>query len=137
VERGKEWVLSSYEAMRKRGGFSEQLLCKVLGGLSGRQYEGTVVQAAEAFGVSPSAVSRRLVEATAKRLQEFQGRNLDDFHPFAIFLDTIHRAGQAFIVAVGIDPGGQKRVLGFWEGASENHEVARGLLDDMEERGCG
>ena len=30
---------------------------------------------------------------------------------------------------------GQKRVLGFWEGATENAEVAESLLVDLEERG--
>src|SRR5438552_3026705 len=48
-----ELDLRSYQAMKERHGFSEQLLGKVLRGLSGRQYEQTVVNAAEAFGVSP------------------------------------------------------------------------------------
>ncbi len=54
---------------------------------------------------------------------------------FALFLDTIHRGGQAFIVALGIDLSGQKRALGFWEGATENHEICEGLLADLERRG--
>ena len=41
----------------------------------------------------------------------------------------------AFVVALGLDLQGQKRVLGFWEGATENAEVAETLLADLEARG--
>ena len=101
----------------------------------GRRYRETVVNAAQAFGVSPSAVSERLVEATSQKLKEFRERRLEDFPPFAVFLDTVHRGGVAFVVALGLDIEGQKRVLGFWEGATENAEVAEMLLADLAERG--
>jgi transposase-like protein len=127
--------LKSYEAMRDSEGFSEQLLGQSLAGLSARRYRETVVNAAEAFGVSPSAVSERLVEATAQRLKEFRERRLEDFGVFAVFLDTVHRGGTAFVVALGLDSSGQKRALGFWEGATENAEVGEMLLADLEGRG--
>jgi putative transposase len=105
-----------------------------LAGLSARRYRETVVGAATAMGVSPSAVSGRLVEATTQKLKEFRERGLQDFAPFAVFLDTVHRGGTAFVVALGLDTSGQKRVLGFWEGATENAEVAQTLLTDLEGR---
>jgi transposase-like protein len=136
LRRGdKEVTLKSYEAMRQSDGFSEQLLGQSLAGLSARRYRETVVGAAEAFGVSPSAVSERLVEATSQKLKEFRERSLEDFAPFAVFLDTIHRGGVAFVVALGLDGSGHKRALGFWEGATENAEVAQELLEDLQRRG--
>jgi len=36
---------------------------------------------------------------------------------------------------LGIDKEGNKHVLGFWQGAAENHEVCEELLADMERRG--
>lgn len=136
LRRGdKELGLKSYRAMRDPEGFSEELLGKSLAGLSARRYRETVVGAAEAFGVSPSAVSQRLVEATAHKLKDFRQRRLEDFAVFAVFLDTVHRGGSAFVVALGLDTYGQKRVLGFWEGATENAEVGQMLLRDLEERG--
>jgi transposase-like protein len=131
----KEVSLKSYEAMHGTEGFSEQLLAQSLAGLSARRYRETVVGAAEAFGVSPSAVSEHLVQATTQKLKEFRERPLGDFAPFAMFLDTIHRGGVAFVVALGLDLSGQKRALGFWEGATENSEVAQELLKDLQERG--
>lgn len=132
---GREVPLKSYEAMQDAEGFSERLLGQCLAGLSGRRYRETVVNAATAFGVSPSAVSERLVEATGQKLKELRERRLDDMAPFAVFMDTVHRGGTAFVVALGLDTRGQKRALGFWEGAAENAEVAQTLLGDLEQRG--
>jgi putative transposase len=130
-----EVPLKTYEQLKQRGAFSEELLAQVLRGMSARQYEETVTEAGKAFGVTPSSVSRHLVEATAKQLAQFKERQLDDFQIFAMFLDTVHRGGQAFIVAVGIDMEGIKAPLGFWEGATENHEICEELLADLERRG--
>ena len=131
----KELGLKSYQAMRDTEGFSEELLGKSLAGLAARRDRETVVGAAQAFGVSPSAGSERLVEATAQKLKEFRERRLEDFAVFAAFLDTVHRGGTAFVVALGVDTSGQKRALGFWEGATENAEVGEMLLRDLEDRG--
>jgi transposase-like protein len=106
----------------------------VLRGLSCQKYAETVVEAAQAFGVSASSVSRHIITATAGQLQEFKERSLSELIPFAIFLDTIHRGGEAFIVGLGIDTSGAKTVLGFWQGATENHELCEELLADMERR---
>jgi len=121
--------------MQQTDGFSQQLLGQALAGLSGRRYRETLLNAAEAFGVSPSAVSERLVEATTQQLKDFRERRLEDFAAVAVFLDTVHRGGMALVVALGLDVQGQKRALGFWEGATENAEVAEMLLADLEGRG--
>ena len=134
VEQG-EVTLQSYANMRAPGAFSEELLEKILTGVSAQKYADTVIDAARAFGVSPSSVSRRLVELTATKLKEFQARSLADFKPFAVFLDTIHRGGEAFLVALGVDVRGQKMALGFWQGSSENHEICEALFRDLERRG--
>jgi transposase-like protein len=131
----KELSLKSYQAMRDTEGFSEELLGKSLAGLSARRYRETGVGSAAAFGVSPSAVSERLVEATAQQLKDFRERRLEDLAVFAVFLDPVHRGGTAFVVALGLDLHGQKRALGFWEGATENAEVGEMLLADLEQRG--
>lgn len=92
AKRG-EVTLKSYQSMSNPGNFSEELLGKILRGLSARKYADTVISSAQAFGVSASSVSRKIVELTAKKLEEFRERSLEDIKPFAIFLDTIHRGG--------------------------------------------
>lgn len=132
-----EIALASYETLKKPGVFSEQLLNKVLGGISARKYRDTLMEAAGAFGVSPGTVSRHIVEVTAQKLKDFKERSLLGFGVFAIFIDTIHRGGEAFLIALCIDWEGHKHVLGFWQGATENHELCEELLSDMERRGLG
>ncbi len=134
-EKWQEQPLKSYSRLHEKGQFSEELFAKTMGGLATRQYEGTVETMAGAFGVSPSAVSRHIVTATAAKLAEFRERKLTEHLPFAIFLDTVHRGGSAFIVALGIDAHGDKLALGFWEGATENREICEALLRDLERRG--
>lgn len=130
-----EISLASYETLKKAGVFSEQLLNKILGGLSARKYRDTLLEAAGAFGVSPGAISRHIVEVTAQKLKDFKERSLLGIGAFAIFIDTIHRGGEAFLIALCIDWEGHKHVLGFWQGATENHELCEELLSDMERRG--
>jgi len=130
-----EIALQSYQKMKEPGGFSEELLSKILRGISCRKYSETVIETAGAFGVSANSVSRHIVAATAKKLEEFKERDLSQFTPFAIFIDTINRAGAAFMVSLGIDLEGKKQVLGFWEGATENNEVCQELFSDLERRG--
>ena len=122
--------LRTYEQLKSRGGFSEELLAQVLRGMSARKYEETVTNAGKAFGVTPSSVSRHLVEATAKQLKQFQERRLE---VFSLFRCTSTR--KAFVVALGVDREGKKLPLGFWEGATENHEICEELLSELERRG--
>lgn len=130
-----EIELKSYGKLKSPQGFSEELLNKVLRGISCQKYGETVVEAAKAFGVSATSISQHIIAATAKQLQEFKERSLAAFVPFAIFLDTVHRGGEAFVVALGINTSGEKMALGFWQGATENHEVCEELLADMQRRG--
>jgi putative transposase len=130
-----EISLQSYQRLKAPEAFSEEVLEKLLRGMSAQKYEATVLNAAQAFGVSPSAISQKMVTVTAQKLKAFQDRPLGAFKPFAIFLDTIHRGGEAFLVALGVDVEGQKMALGFWQGSSENADIGQALLADLERRG--
>ena len=130
-----EVPLKSYQALHSSGQFSEELLQKILRGVSAQKYGETVIEAAQAFGVSPTAVSNKIVELTSQKLRQFKERSLVDFKPFALFVDTIHRGGEAFLVALGVNIAGEKMALGFWQGNSENHVICEELFKDLERRG--
>src|SRR3989338_754689 len=134
-DNGKELPSRLYERLKKPKEFSEEMLAGALRGLSGRKYKGTVEELAGGFGITASSLSNRFVEASYAKLKEFLDRDLSQFKAFAIFIDTIHRGGVAFTVALGIDTNGKKQALGLWEGATENREVAGSLLSDIESRG--
>lgn len=133
-KEGKEMPLSVYEALADRSRFSNELLQKAMSGISTRNYDATLNHLLGNFGISKSSVSRHLVAATTQQLQELKERTLEDFEPFAIFLDGYHLGGEVFIVALGINTEGFKRVLGFWQGATENHSVCQELFADLEAR---
>ena len=84
TNRGKEIPLRSYQRLKAREQFSEELLFKCLAGLSERKYDSTINDCADGFGISPSSVSRHIVEATAGKLKKFCERSLNDFVPFSI-----------------------------------------------------
>jgi transposase-like protein len=131
----KEISLRLYDRLKDPKEFSEEMLASALRGLSGRKYKETVVELANGFGISASSISNRFVEASYAKLKKFRERSLGGFKTFAIFIDTIHRGGAAFTVALGIDTKGKKKALGLWEGATENREVAKSLLSDLKSRG--
>ena len=79
-----EVELPSYSKLKESGQFSEEILTKVMSGLSARRYHETIQESASAFGVSPSSTSRLFIEATTKQLKEFLERSLSDFDPFAM-----------------------------------------------------
>jgi len=68
-----EVSLQADERLRSPGQLSEELLEKILRGVSAQKYADTVIGSAEAFGVSPTSVSRKLVELTAQKLEAFKG----------------------------------------------------------------
>lgn len=135
--RNEDGEVSSaiYEKLKNPEVFSEELLDACMSGLSGRRYGEVIDNVGERFGVSKSSVSRRVKEATAKQLKDLLERRLDGFDMFAMFLDGVHKAGKVVMAAVGVNCEGEKKVLGLWEGTTENAEVCKALLSDLESRG--
>ena len=133
--QGKEASLPIYEALNDRSRFSQEILLKALKGISCRNYQSTLDGLLDDFGLSKSSVSRHLKVATIEQLKELQERLLEEIEPFAIFLDGYHMGSAVFIVGLLIDMEGKKHVLGFWEGATENHEICEELFNHLENRG--
>jgi putative transposase len=104
----------------------------MMSALSARHCRETVQDAAHAFGVSPSSVSRHFMESTSKQLKQFLERDLSGFDLFAIMLDGVHRGGVAFITAFGISVAGKKMVFSYLAGATENSGICKDLLADIE-----
>lgn len=130
-----EVEVPAYAALQNQSDLSAHLLNVLLRGVSTRQYQGVLPAMAETVGVSRSALSRRLIEASEQALAELVARRFDDVDLLVIYLDGIILGGHHLLVAVGVDRLGNKHVLGLKEGASENAVVAQGLLEDLVERG--
>jgi transposase-like protein len=130
-----EVPMKPYVRLHAPGQFSEEVLENILRGVSAQKYTKTVLEAARAFGVLPSAVSQKMVALTAQQLKALHARSLAQCTPFALFLATIHRGGEAFLVARNVGLSGEKMALGFGQGSSENHEICEALFRGLERRG--
>ena len=108
VETQTEESLAAYQALQVPRQIDEGLLLRVLKGLSTRQYAACAEAVPPAFGLSPSTVSRRFIQATARKLQHFQERSLDDYDLVALFIDGKTFAEEEMIIALGITLEGEK-----------------------------
>lgn len=133
--RDAEVPIPAYEAMQSSGPLARRMLEILLAGISTRQYEHVLPEMAETCGVSRMAVSRQFVEASVEELQALLERRFDDVDLLVIYLDGLVFGQQHVLAAVGVDSQGHKHVLGLRQGASENAEVAKALLEDLVGRG--
>ena len=132
---GGEVPLPAYEAMRAEGKLGSRMLEILLRGVSTRQYAAVLPQMAETVGVSKSSVSRQVIEASEEELRSLCERRLEELKLLILYVDGLRFGEQQVLVAVGVDEEGQKHVLGLASGASENEQVAKGLLEDLVGRG--
>lgn len=131
----REVPLEVYGLARREEAMPAAVLARMVRGVSCRDYEGVIESAAEGFGVKRSSVSRAFTMASAKKIAELRERRLDDVRFPVVFIDGIGWADTTMVVALGISEDGAKRVLGFREGATENSEVCKALLEELVERG--
>ena len=136
--QGEEVTLASYAWAAARDPLEGQTWDAVVSGVSTRNYARSLEslpQGVEERATSKSAVSRRFVALSQKRLRECLGRSLEEIEFRVVMIDGIVFRDHAVLVALGIDSGGNKHVLGLREGTTENSGVARALLSDLIRRG--
>jgi len=90
---------------------------------------------AATVGVAKSSVSRQAIEASEEELKKLCERRLEGMELLVLYVDGLRFGDHQVLVAVGVDEQGQKHVLGLAEGASENEQVVKGLLEDLVGRG--
>jgi len=132
---GTEVMIPGYEAMAMNSRLGSRILEILMKGVSTRKYKEILPEMAETVGVSKSQVSRQFVAASEKQFKQLCERRFDETEILAIYIDGIQFGDCHVIVALGVDSGGSKHVLGLREGSSENSRVATDLLNDLAERG--
>ncbi len=130
-----EVEIPAYEAMHKDGRLADRMLEILLSGVSTRRYEQVLPAMAETVGVSKSQVSRETIEAGERQLKELAERDFSGLDILAVWIDGIQLGTYHVICAVGVNAAGHKHVLGMREGATENAEIAKALLEELVARG--
>ena len=98
----REIPLESYQAFRKTKVLDQQVLNRLICGISQRQYEQVALCVPETFGIKKSSVSRHFIRTTARKLETFLTRDLSQQDIMAIFIDGKRLAETDMIVALGI-----------------------------------
>jgi putative transposase len=132
---GKEVPVPVYEAMQQDTATGERMLQILLNGVSTRRYQRVIPEMADTAGVSRSTVSRETVEASEAALKRLMERRFDEVELLIVYIDGMHFGDQCVLAAVGVDLEGRKHVLALREGATENAEAAKDLLQHLVDHG--
>ena len=134
----REIPLESWEQFQAADPLMERAVEQMVIGVSTRKYDRSLEplpKDLEASGTSKSAVSRRFIQGTQRKLDELTGRDVSTLNLKVIMIDGIHFADHVVLVALGIDDKGGKTVIGLHEGATENSASCRSLLRGLVDRG--
>jgi transposase-like protein len=130
-----EVPLQTYAQLQAPRDADQGLFRRILRGLSCGQDVETAEAVPEAFGLSPSTVSRRFIRASARQLQALQERRLDASTFVALVLDGKTFAEDTLVAALGITAQGQQICLGFVPTGTENATTCGAFLRQLVERG--
>jgi len=126
-----EHRLASYAAMRAPGNNAAAVVTALQAGMSTRSQE----WASEGV-MSKSAASRHWIEATAAKITELRERDLRKMVFFGLMLDGVCLGdGAVVVIALGLRANGEKVLLDFEVGASENAVVCTALVARLQRRG--
>jgi hypothetical protein len=131
----REVPLRGYERLQSPQVIDDIVLRRVINGIAQGRYEKAAIEVPETFGIKKTAVCRRFIRASAKRLREFLERDLSCHDIVAIFMDGKTFAENEIVIALGITIDGDKVLLGFVETNTENHRVCRDFINSLLERG--
>lgn len=131
---GKTETSDYYRKLHKLPMPTEEVIKKVIKGLSQKEYEEVTKSVVESFGLSQSTISRAFIEESRKRLEEFEKRDLGMYDFIALIIDGKYLSKDNIVIALGVTISGIKLPLGFIQTTTENSEAVKGLLKNLIER---
>ena len=131
-----EVEIPAYQVMNSGDAtLADRMLQIIMAGVSTRKYAGIITEMAHTVGVSKSQISRATIEAGEEVLKALAEKTFHDLEIVAVWIDGIQIGDYNVVCAVGVDISGEKHVLGVRQGATENAEVVKPLLEDLVARG--
>ncbi len=123
--------LESYKKLKEISSPTDELIKKIIFGISQKNYSEVSRLTAESFGLSQSSISKSFVEESKKLLSEFEERDLGNYDFVGLAIDGKYLRKQQVVIALGITIEGMKLPIGFIETTTENSESIKGLLQDL------
>ena len=131
----EEVPLKAYRRLQEPFDDDENILKRLLHGLSTHKYRESSTLAAEAFGISASNLSKRFKRCSADKLKSLQERSLTGYDFVVVFIDAKRYATDGVMIALGVTLTGHKIVLGIEQVHSENSAAIGQWLERLVERG--
>ena len=113
---------------------SEEVIKKVIKGMSQHDYEEVTKSVMESFGLSQSSISRTFIEESGKQLEAYEKRDLGFYDFIALVIDGKYLSRDNIVIALGVTITGIKVPLGFIQTTTENSVAVKGLLKNLIER---
>jgi transposase-like protein len=130
-KESKTESLESYQKLKEVSSPTDELIKKIIFGISQKNYSEVSRLTAESFGLSQSSISKSFVEESKKLLSEFEERDLGKYDFVGLAIDGKYLRKQQVVIALGITMEGIKLPIGFIETTTENSESIKGLLQDL------
>ena len=134
-ETQRAYEVRSYGLFHQASQLVRRAYQDLIRGVSTRNYRQGVSEFLEGYGVSAASVSRRMMKATALKVEELLSRSLKTLDIVVLMIDGVKVGEHTVILSLGIDTEGVKHVLGLWQGSTENNGVVKNLLSDLVSRG--
>jgi len=131
----KNRALERYKELKELSEPTEEVLNKIILGLSQRDYERVSKDFIDSFGLSQSSVSRMFIESSSKALSEFEKRDISGKDIVVLLIDGKSIRKEEIIICLGITIEGEKVVLGFVQSNTENNRAIKQLFRQLINRG--
>lgn len=131
TETNKTEGLENYKKLRELETPTDELVRKIIFGLSEKNYGEVAKTTLGSFGLSQSSVSRQFIEESKKSLEEFENRDLGKYDFIGLVIDGKYLQREQVVIALGITIDGIKIPLGFIHTTTEDNISIKGLLKDL------
>ena len=131
TETNKTEGLENYKKLREIETPADELVRKIIFGLSEKNYGEVAKTTLGSFGLSQSTVSRQFIEESKKSLEEFENRDLGKYDFIGLVIDGKYLQREQVVIALGITIDGIKIPLGFIHTTTEDNLSIKGLLKDL------
>jgi len=135
TREGQEVELESYGQLQQDGKLQRAVQERMWPGCPHGTIGERLESVLEGYGIEKSSVSRQFVAASSNQLRVLCERRLEDLNLVVLMIDGISLWRPGASGGSGDREGGEKHVLGVWQGATENTAVVKGLLEDLVDRG--
>lgn len=131
---GKCVTIPEFSMLKKIEEPGEEIMNRVLHGISTRDYKSVTAHLTESLGLSSSQISREFIEQSESAVKEFCERTFEDHTFSALFIDGKSLSSEQIIIVLGVTDKGFKIPLGFIQTSTENSRAIGQLLKDLIKR---